>query len=77
MRAGQNHDISVSEMTRYLGWPGQAISYKVGERSWLAASERARAAAGAAFELKAFHARALSLGPMGLAQLERDLAAPP
>lgn len=67
-------DFMASEVTRYLGTPGQAISYKVGERSWLAARERARAAAGAAFDLKAWHARALDLGPMGLAQMERELS---
>ena len=62
-----------SEVDRYLGMPGQAISYKVGERVWLAGREDARRRAGAAFDLKAFHARALGLGPMGLADLERLL----
>ena len=33
-----------SEIVRYLGWPGQAISYKVGERVWLEARADARAA---------------------------------
>ena len=45
-----------SEVDRYLGWPGQAISYKVGERVWLAARDAARQQAGDAFDLKAFHA---------------------
>jgi len=67
-------DFMASEVDRYLGLPGQAISYKVGEREWLAARDEARAAAGAAFDLKAFHAHALDLGPMGLAQLRRELA---
>jgi uncharacterized protein (DUF885 family) len=66
-------DFLRSEVDRYLGWPGQAICYKVGERTWLAIRERARAAAGASFDLKAFHRRALDLGPMGLAQLEREV----
>lgn len=65
-----------SEVDRYLGWPGQAISYKVGERAWLRARENARVAAGADFQLKAFHDRALAMGPMGLEQLEREMAAP-
>ncbi len=68
-------DFMASEVDRYLGLPGQAISYKVGEREWLAARADARRAAGAAFDLKAFHARALDLGPMGLGQLRRELAA--
>jgi uncharacterized protein (DUF885 family) len=67
-------DFIASEIDRYLGLPGQAISYKVGEREWLAARDDARRAAGDSFDLKAFHARALDLGPMGLAQLRRELA---
>ena len=66
-------DFIASEIDRYLGLPGQAISYKVGEREWLAAREDARRAAGDAFDLKAYHARALDLGAMGLAQLRREL----
>ena len=66
-------DFLRSEVDRYLGWPGQAICYKVGERAWLAVREQARARAGTAFNLKAFHGRALNLGPMGLAQLGREL----
>src|SRR5690606_25915398 len=62
-----------SEVDRYLGVPGQAISYKVGERYWLAARDAARAAEGESFNLKAWHAKALSTGPMGLDQLRREL----
>jgi uncharacterized protein (DUF885 family) len=64
-----------SEVDRYLGFPGQAISYKVGERVWLAARADARQRAGDDFDLKAWHTRALNLGPMGLAQMEREMAA--
>ncbi len=63
-----------SEIDRYLGWPGQAISYKVGERIWLEGRDAARARAGAAFDLKEFHSRALALGPMGLGLLREELA---
>jgi uncharacterized protein (DUF885 family) len=62
-----------SEVVRYLGWPAQAISYKVGEASWLKAREAAKQKAGGMFDLKKFHSGALDLGPMGLAQLEREL----
>ena len=62
-----------SEVRRYLSWPSQAITYKVGERVWLEGREAARAAAGAAFDLKAWHARALALGPLGLDDLRREL----
>ena len=66
-------DFLASEVDRYLGLPGQAISYKVGERAWLAAREAARRRDGDAFDLKAFHAQALDLGPMGLQQMGREL----
>ncbi len=63
-----------SEIDRYLGWPGQAISYKVGEKVWLEGRDAARARAGSAFDLKDFHSRALALGPMGLGLLTEELA---
>jgi uncharacterized protein (DUF885 family) len=61
------------EIDRYLGRPGQAASYKVGERVWLAAREQARRRAGGAFDLKAFHAAALDLGSMGLDAFREEL----
>ena len=62
-----------SEVDRYLGWPGQAISYKVGERVWLQVREQSQQAEGPAFNLKQLHAKALDLGPMGLSQLRKEL----
>ncbi len=73
-RSKMPEDFMESEVDRYLGWPGQAISYKVGERVWLDARDDARRRLGDRFELKAFHRHALDLGNMGLAQLERELA---
>ena len=67
-------DFMRSEVDRYLGLPGQAISYKVGEREWLAARAEAQTRKGSAFDLKEFHSFALDLGGMGLAQLRRELA---
>ncbi len=54
------------EWMRYLGWPGQAPSYKVGQRLWEQTRDKARAAAGDAFDLRAFHARALGMGALPL-----------
>jgi uncharacterized protein (DUF885 family) len=62
------------EVNRYLGWPGQAPSYKVGERIWLEARAEAEARAGSAFDLKAFHTAALDLGSLGLDPLRAALA---
>ena len=67
-------DFVASEIDRYLGIPGQAISYKVGERVWLEARQRAREAQGSSFDLKDWHNRALELGPMGLAQMQREMS---
>jgi len=61
------------EVKRYLGWPGQAPSYKVGERIWLEARDEARARQGPAFDLKAFHRAALDLGSLGLDPLRTAL----
>lgn len=68
-----SHEMAVSEVERYLGWPAQAISYKVGERSWLRARAEARERWGERFSLKEFHAVALALGPMGLDTFEEEL----
>lgn len=63
-----------SEIDRYLGWPAQAISYKVGEREWLAARDEARTREGSSFDLRSWHTRALRLGAVGLGQLRSELA---
>jgi len=68
-------EFMASEIDRYIGMPAQAISYKVGERVWLAAREDAQARHGEAFDLKQFHSYALGLGSMGLAQLRDEMAA--
>ncbi|MGO2140943.1 MAG: DUF885 domain-containing protein [Leucobacter sp.] len=56
------------EVLRYLGWPGQASSYKVGERQWLGL--RAEAESEPGFTLASFHDRALALGTLGLDTLQ-------
>ena len=63
-----------SEVTRYLGWPGQAISYKVGEKAILEIRDETKARLGPNFDAKAFHARLLEVGPVGLDLLRSELA---
>jgi hypothetical protein len=59
------------EFIRYLGWPGQAPSYKVGERIWL---QLRQAALAQGDTLREFHTRALMLGSVGLDTLRRALS---
>ena len=61
------------EVDRYLGWPGQAPSYKVGQRVWEELrAERARRE-GDSFDVKRFHSEALAIGGVGLDTLRRAL----
>jgi uncharacterized protein (DUF885 family) len=62
------------EVNRYLGWPGQAPSYKVGQRIWEQIRDAAQEREGAAFSFKDFHKRALDLGGVGLDTLRSALA---
>ncbi|PZU50909.1 MAG: DUF885 domain-containing protein [Arsenicicoccus sp.] len=64
--AHENEESLRFELDRYLGWPGQAPSYKIGERLWLELREECRRREGADFDLKAFHRRALDIGGVGL-----------
>ncbi len=76
--SGQDREFLSSEVIRYLSGPGQAISYKLGERAWLtgrAAARQAHSARGEAFDLKSWHMAALSLGSLGLDDLAEELAA--
>jgi uncharacterized protein (DUF885 family) len=70
-RGDETGDYARSEVTRYLGWPGQAISYKVGQRVIKELRDELKRTKGAAFDLKDFHARVLNSGPVGLELLRR------
>ena len=59
------------ESNRYLGWPGQAPSYKVGQRLWEQLRDDWVAAHGE--DLKRFHADALAVGGVGMATLRSSL----
>ncbi|MFJ5221081.1 DUF885 domain-containing protein [Streptomyces sp. NPDC088354] len=71
---GRSADFIDSEIVRYLGMPGQAIGYKLGERAWLVGRDAARRAQGSSFDLKAWHMAALSLGSLGLDDLIDELS---
>jgi uncharacterized protein (DUF885 family) len=71
---GKTEAFMRSEIDRYLGWPAQAISYKIGQREWLSARDDAQSRDGGQFDLKAWHMKALRLGAIGLDQLRAELA---
>ena len=54
------------EVNRYLGWPGQAPSYKIGQRIWEDLRAESQRREGSAFSLPAWHKRALNIGGTGL-----------
>ena len=61
------------EVNRYFGWPGQAPSYKVGQRIWEQLRDEAATREGAAFDITQFHSRALAMGGVGLDTLRTEL----
>jgi len=61
------------EVNRYLGWPGQAPAYKVGQRIWEQLRDETARREGADFDIKAFHKRALDIGGVGLDTLRSAL----
>ncbi|WP_449408235.1 DUF885 domain-containing protein [Microbacterium maritypicum] len=63
------------EVNRYLGWPGQAPSYKVGQRIWEQVRDAYQSERGADFDIKEFHKRALDMGGVGLDTLRTALLA--
>jgi len=73
------HNVNMSdefiqfEVNRYLGWPGQAPSYKVGQRIWEGLRDEVAEREGEDFSIKAFHKRALSIGGVGLDTLRTAL----
>ncbi|ADH93133.1 DUF885 domain-containing protein [Arcanobacterium haemolyticum] len=62
------------ELNRYLGWAGQAPSYKIGHRMWKQLRADAELRDGANFNLKDWHTQALSLGSVGLDVLREAMA---
>jgi uncharacterized protein (DUF885 family) len=73
-RSSSDDEFNRSEIDRYLGWPAQAISYKLGERVWLDLRDQAKRKHGAKFDLRAWHAHGLNLGNLGLDLLQTEMA---
>ncbi len=67
-----DHEIE-TEVDRYISWPGQALSYYLGEMAILKARHKAEAALGTKFNLRAFHDAVLELGSVPLPVLEEHI----
>lgn len=61
------------EVNRYLGWPGQAPAYKIGQRIWEQLRDEYARREGPSFDIKAFHKKALDIGGVGLDTLRSAL----
>ncbi len=68
------HEVA-TEVDRYISWPGQALSYKIGEIRIRELRARAEARLGAGFDLRAFHDAVLALGSVPLGILEQQVDA--
>jgi uncharacterized protein (DUF885 family) len=64
-----------TELQRYIGWPGQATAYKIGEIRLRAVRARAEAALGDRFDIRAFHDALLVDGPLPLDLLDARMDA--
>ncbi len=62
-----------TEVDRYIAWPGQALSYKLGQMKILELRERARRELGDKFEIRAFHDAVLDQGALPLDVLEEKI----
>ena len=69
IRSGPSDDVE-NEVDRYVIWPGQALAYKIGQRTITDARERARRRLGASFDLRRFHDEVLKRGALPLALFE-------
>ncbi|MGH9211921.1 MAG: DUF885 family protein [Acidimicrobiales bacterium] len=69
-----NRNELVVDIDRYIGWPAQALAYKVGQREVLGLRRQAQQALGPRFDVKAFHDAVLGAGTVSL-QVLRDQVA--
>ena len=66
------HEVT-TEVDRYIGWPGQALSYKVGEMTFRALRREAESQLGTRFDLRSFHDHVLAAGCVPLPALRQQV----
>lgn len=69
-KAGLDEPLVQSETDRYIAWPGQALSYKLGQLKFRELRERAQRELGSKFDLRSFHDEMLSGGVLPLDLLD-------
>ncbi len=62
-----------TEVDRYVSWPGQALAYRLGQQKILELRQRTRTELGPRFDIRQFHARVLSLGPVPLDIMDESI----
>jgi uncharacterized protein (DUF885 family) len=72
-RAGLSETEAAIETDRYICWPGQALTYKIGQREIERLRAELSARDGSSFDLRAFHDAVLGHGSLPLATLAREL----
>jgi uncharacterized protein (DUF885 family) len=70
LKTGMTEAAVAKEIRRYVCWPGQACSYKIGQLEILRLRRLAEESLGAQFDLRAFHTVCLTAGPLTLSELE-------